>query len=87
MFALGRWTTRVPFAEWLDHAAHPQTVRLVPVDRAVALELTRLPSSFHRDPADRIIVASARARKLPLLTQDRRIVDSQLTARWHPPKP
>jgi PIN domain nuclease of toxin-antitoxin system len=44
----------------------------------VAAEVAALPDTFHRDPADRIIVASARTVGAKLLTQDRRIIDSGL---------
>jgi PIN domain nuclease of toxin-antitoxin system len=84
LFSLGRWTTRVPFENWLAKATHPRTLRIVPITAAVGVELTRLPAEFHRDPADRIIVATARALHLPLLTRDRQILASKLTKRWLP---
>ena len=37
---------------------------------------TALPEDFPRDPADRIIVASARLTGATLLTQDRRVIAS-----------
>jgi len=43
-----------------------------------AAEVAALPDSFHRDPADRIIVASARVLGATLLTQDDRIIKSDL---------
>ena len=81
---LGRWVTRQPFETWLAKACHPRTLEILPITAAVGVELTRLPSGFHRDPADRIIVATARALGLPLLTLDRRILASKLTKRWTP---
>jgi PIN domain nuclease of toxin-antitoxin system len=39
-----------------------------------------LPDSFHRDPADRILVATARVQGATLLTQDERIIRSGLVA-------
>ena len=39
-----------------------------------ALESTRLPGTFHRDPTDQIIVATSRVLSLPLVTIDRRIL-------------
>ena len=42
----------------------------------------RLPSSFHRDPADRIIEATARALDLPVLTWDKKIRESGLVRLW-----
>jgi PIN domain nuclease of toxin-antitoxin system len=40
--------------------------------------VTTLPDSFHRDPADRILVATTRVLGATLLTQDRRILDAGL---------
>nr|MDQ3314980.1 PIN domain-containing protein [Verrucomicrobiota bacterium] len=67
---------------WLEAATHPLTVELAQLTRAVALELLELPASPHRDPADRIIVATARALEVPLLTFDRRIRRSGLVELW-----
>ena len=41
----------------------------------VAIESTRLPGSFHRDPADQIIVATARIHDCDLVTSDDKIVE------------
>ena len=43
---------------------------------AEATEVAALPDTFHRDPGDRLIVATARVLNLPLLSIDRRICDS-----------
>jgi PIN domain nuclease of toxin-antitoxin system len=48
----------------------------------IAAEIARLPATFHRDPADRIIVSTARVRDIPLFTRDRRILDARLTKKW-----
>lgn len=81
----GRLRFRVPFAAWLEAAAHPRTVRVQSVTPAVAVELTKLPDTFHRDPADRVIVATCRAEGLSLLTRDRLIRRSRLVTLWSPP--
>ena len=57
---------------------------MLPIDAAVILEIDRLPLSFNSDPADRIIVATARALDLPLATNDRRIRESHLVRIWNP---
>jgi PIN domain nuclease of toxin-antitoxin system len=67
---------------WLEKASHPETVELAQITRAVAEELFRLPKKFRRDPADRIIVATARALDIPLLTYDRGIRNSGLVKLW-----
>jgi PIN domain nuclease of toxin-antitoxin system len=80
----GRLSLDVPFREWLEAAAHPRTVRLVPISPKIAEAVAALPAMFHRDPADRLIVATSRALRLPVLTHDDRIRRSRLVKRWTP---
>jgi PIN domain nuclease of toxin-antitoxin system len=75
---LGRVRLELPLREWLEEATAPPLVQRLPITPAVAAEVAALPDSFHRDPADRILVAAARIFGATLLTQDRRIVDSGL---------
>ncbi len=79
---LGRRSFPVPLAEWLEAAAHPRSVRLVPVSPALAAGTAALPATFHRDPADRVIIATCRALDLPILTFDRAITQSGLARPW-----
>lgn len=58
---------------WLATAAQIETVRFVPVDVEIALQSVALPGRFHRDPADRMIVATARRLAAPLVTSDEKI--------------
>ena len=81
---LKRLSLEVPLGDWLSTAAHPRTVRLVPITPAIAAGTAALPSTFHRDPADRLIVATCRELEAPLLTHDRRIMQSRLVLRWRP---
>jgi PIN domain nuclease of toxin-antitoxin system len=46
--------------------------------------MNRLPATFHRDPADRLILATAKLLKLPLATVDLNIQGSRLTPLWKP---
>ena len=78
--SLGRIQLSLPLRDWLDKAVAPPLVRRQGISPAVAADMAALPESFHRDPADRIIVATARVLGATLLTQDRRIVDSGLAA-------
>ena len=73
-----------PLEEWLGIAASPATVRIQPITTEIVAEMNRLPASFHRDPADRLIVATARSLKLPLATKDRKIRRSRLVPLWKP---
>jgi len=80
----------ISFAEWLSRAADPAMISVLPLDVDVVLALDELPESFHGDPADRLIVATARAHGMPLATRDRNIRKSRTTRLWKPashPKP
>ena len=72
--SLGRLVLRPSVDRWLEIAQSAETLRLEPLDAAVCLESVRLPGEFHRDPADRLIVALARALNSPLFTADSRIL-------------
>jgi PIN domain nuclease of toxin-antitoxin system len=62
----------------LEAATAPPLVRRVSISPAVAAEVTELPATFHRDPADRIIVATARTAGAAVATMDVRIIESGL---------
>lgn len=73
------------FADWLRRARRasaPGVVRVLPLDAEVVIALDRLPSTFHGDPADRLIAATARAHRLPLATHDERIRESRAVRLW-----
>lgn len=59
---------------WLDRVISLPTLHLVPPSPQILLDSTLLPGNFHADPADRIIVATARAHASPLLTTDQKIL-------------
>jgi len=84
LVALGRLVLDEPLESWLDAAAGPRTVRVLPVTPAIAAEVARLPPTFHRDPADRLIVATCRSLGYPLVTRDRAITNARLVRRWTP---
>jgi PIN domain nuclease of toxin-antitoxin system len=69
---LGRLQSAVPVEQWLAGALQPPVV-LLPLTPEVAVGSTRLPGTFHRDPADQLIVATARHYDCLLVTLDRLI--------------
>lgn len=71
-------------AEWLGMAADARVVRILPLDVDAVLALDALPESFHGDPADRVIVATARAHGLSLATHDAAIRRSRVISLWKP---
>lgn len=58
---------------WLATVAEIDAVRFMPVDIEVAVKSVELPGEFHKDPADRMIVATARKLAVPLVTKDEKI--------------
>lgn len=76
--SLGRIRLQRPLRAWLEAAVAPPLVRRISLSPAVAAEVAELPAAFHRDPADRIIVASARTVGATVATMDQRIIDSSL---------
>ena len=79
---LGRVQLDLTLNEFLQGACSPETVRLLPLNLDVVVEMNTLPSTFHRDPADRLIVSSARAEGLSLATHDRKIIEADLVPIW-----
>jgi len=59
--------------EWLDTALRLPGLRLAALDPLVAVDSTRLPGDVHGDPADRLIIATARRHAAVLTTDDRLI--------------
>jgi PIN domain nuclease of toxin-antitoxin system len=70
---LGRLSLPCPVDEWLRQALGYPGVILLPLSPEVAVESTRLPGAFHRDPADQLIVATGRVYGCPVVTLDQRI--------------
>ena len=80
----GRLVPNEPFDRWLRKICAPGLVQILPLDPEVVIALHGLPDGFHGDPADRLIVATARAHGLPLATHDRNIRTSRLVKLWKP---
>jgi PIN domain nuclease of toxin-antitoxin system len=58
---------------WFATVAEIDGIRFVPVDVEIAVKSCELPGEFHKDPADRMIVATARKFAVPLVTADEKI--------------
>lgn len=61
--------------EWIVQAMNMPKLRLVPLSPSLAYRSTVLPPPFHDDPADQIIVATARQEGATLLTKDQRLLN------------
>ncbi len=69
-----RLTLPCPVLDWLQQALSYPGVRLIDLSPGICVESTRLPGEFHRDPADQLIVATARVLGAPLVTVDSKIL-------------
>jgi PIN domain nuclease of toxin-antitoxin system len=70
----GRLELPRPLTEWFEQALSYPGIQLFHLTPEVAVESTQLPGEFHRDPADQIIVATARKNHCPLVTSDDKIL-------------
>jgi Uncharacterized protein conserved in bacteria len=58
---------------WMNTVSEIDAVRIVPMDVEILVKSVNLPGEFHKDPADRMIVATARKFSVPLVTKDDKI--------------
>jgi PIN domain nuclease of toxin-antitoxin system len=72
--AKGRIDLSLEPLEWVQRALREPGVSLAPLTPEIAVASTRLPASFPGDPADRLLVATARSMQLTLVTADKRIL-------------
>ncbi|OWO95353.1 VapC toxin family PIN domain ribonuclease [Rhizobium esperanzae] len=70
----GRLALGDDVGRWIDGALSLAGLQLAPIEPSIAVDSVRLPGEFHADPADRIIVATARFHRVPLLTADQAIL-------------
>jgi PIN domain nuclease of toxin-antitoxin system len=75
LVAKGRLKLSLPVRDWLDHACRMPGLELVAINAAIAAESCSLPGSFHGDPADRLIVATARVMGCALVTFEQAILE------------
>ena len=70
----GRLTLSRPIETWVADASRAPGLRVAELSTDIAIASTRLPGEPHGDPADRMIIATARAMGAALVTADRDIV-------------
>jgi PIN domain nuclease of toxin-antitoxin system len=71
--ARGRIEIAEPLEVWLAEIEGNPLIDVLPLTARVAAESVNLGPDFHNDPADQMIVATARLHGLPLMTADERI--------------
>ncbi len=75
LVAKDRLRLSIDVQEWITRALDYKGINLIELTPEIAVLATRLPGDFHKDPADRIIVASSLKFGAPVVTLDRGIKD------------
>ena len=60
---------------WFNHYVERNGWEVLDLNLEIIQEAWSLPGEFHTDPADRLLTATARVRRLALLTADRKLLD------------
>lgn len=72
---LGRLDLPEVVDEWMRQALSYPGISVLELTPRIAIEPTQLRGDFHRDPADQIIVATARVHGCPLVTSDGKLLE------------
>lgn len=75
MVATGRVASTITPQRWFQRLLDESGFFLADMSPEVLIDSSFLPGSIHGDPADRIIIATARAYDLTIVTRDRLILD------------
>jgi PIN domain nuclease of toxin-antitoxin system len=70
-----RISLTVDVETWTRQALSSPGLSLAPLTPDIALASSRLPGEIHGDPADRMLIATARSLGATLVTRDRRILE------------
>lgn len=64
----------MPCLEWINKFISSTSIKVISISSSIAVESCHLPEKFHSDPADEIIIATARVENLTILTRDKKIL-------------
>jgi PIN domain nuclease of toxin-antitoxin system len=73
LISKGRLKLNVSTKEWINKALNYNKIELIPLSPDLSITSTELDKSFHNDPADRIITATALVFDCELITKDKKI--------------
>ncbi len=72
--SIGKLRLAMPLLDWVVSATSNPGIIIYPLTPEVSVEANSLPGKFHNDPADQMIVATARIFDLTIITCDRNIL-------------
>lgn len=79
----GRLRLSMDIDTWFEKIEQLSFFQFIPIDNRIAAKSVMLPESFHNDPADRIIVTTAREYGAVLITSDKRLLEyPQVRTLW-----
>jgi PIN domain nuclease of toxin-antitoxin system len=73
--SLNKLQLPLPINEWFELAQQQPGTTIEPLSPLDAIHSANLPGEFHKDPADRILVAIARRYNIPIITRDQKILN------------
>ena len=79
--AAGKLTLPARPEEWLEAVLAHHGIAVIPLDLRICVAATQLPT-VHRDPCDRLIIATARVHGLPVVTADARFASYGVQVVW-----
>lgn len=65
-----------PWSKWFEIFIELYNCKELIIDRKIIQESYSLPEPFHNDPCDRILAATARIHRMPVMTCDQLLIDS-----------
>jgi PIN domain nuclease of toxin-antitoxin system len=71
---IGKLPLPLPIDDWFAQALTYPGMVIEPLNPLDAIARTQLPGEFHKDPADRILIAISRRYDIPLVTCDEKIL-------------
>jgi PIN domain nuclease of toxin-antitoxin system len=77
-----RLALKSPVLNWINLALNYPGINLLNLTPAIVADAHELPETFHRDPVDCLLVATARFGRLSLMTVDTKILDYAHVAIW-----
>jgi len=75
LVARKRLILTLELSNWIAKSEMLPFLKFIPVDNSVAIKSVNLPQPLHRDPADRIIIATAISLGAPIVTKDEKILN------------
>jgi PIN domain nuclease of toxin-antitoxin system len=74
MVASGHYDLGISVDRFVAEATEDEGFRLLPLSVRILIDSTQLPGEIHRDPADRLLAATARGHSLTLVTRDKELL-------------